>query len=774
MHRTDLYCGVALAALVALGAAPAAAQQANTNGQQPVELETINVEGQRNGKTTGAQRGTDEPATATEEQTVLTERADRAKIEQRSVSEPKDIGRITPGASYSETTRSFNVRGLDRMRVSTTIDGIPLPYLDDGARGAGSPGATGGVSSVDFDTLSAIDVVKGSDSSIFGSGMLGGGVRFRTLEPEDILEAGANFGGLTKFAFDGRDQSVRGEQALAGRVDNTFVLVQGGYRDGEEVGNKGNYPGPGPARTEKNPSEYDQQNLLVKLRHYTGDGHMIGFTGERYDREENITPLTVSPTTYDINTVNTEETNKRDRVSLDYRYDGGGWLDLAEATAFWQKQDLADDFTATRNGLLGPDWRRNNMREYEVFGVNGSALKSIDTETTQHNVSFGGQIYGSKSHQYSQGEDGCPPSPQPPGPYYSCNFLHTNQSDMPDTEGMTAAAFVQDEIELFDNTVRLTPGARFDYYSHTPKLTPEYENGSAFSANGLPDENSDFGFSPKLRLEVDAVNNVTLFAQWAQAFRAPTVNELYLTYGAPETYLRIGNPDLEPETSNGFDLGVLTGDDRSGGSAKVFYNRYKNYIDDVNLGSPGPGGTTIFSPAEQALLASLGYNYQDYDGPGQFASVTINRANVQIYGMEFEAHHKFDSGWYGWGQVGAYVGEDMDMNMGLNTIPAAKLIAAIGYETDFWGAETVFTAAAARDADDLENSVSSTNSYQLVDFTAWWAPKQVEGLTLRAGVYNIFDQTYYEDGLDLASSVTNKRYYTQPGRNFRFSGTYKF
>jgi hemoglobin/transferrin/lactoferrin receptor protein len=772
MHRTDLYCGVALAALVALSAAPAAAQQANTNGQQPVELETINVEGRRTGKTNGAKYGDEKPTVATEAETVLTERADRAKLDRRNVSDPTDINRLTPGASYSDSTRSFNVRGLDRMRVSTTIDGIPLPYLDDGARGAGSPGATGGVSSVDFDTLSAIDIVKGSDSSVFGSGMLGGGVRLRTLEPEDILEEGADFGGITKFGFDSRDESLRGEQALAGRVGNTFILVQGGYRDGEEVDNKGDIPGPGATRTEKNPSDYDQENLLVKLRHYTETGHMIGFTAERYDRYDNITPLTQSPATYDIDTVNTEETNKRDRVSLDYRYDGGGWLDQAEATAFWMRQDLGDNFTATRLSPPIGNYRRDNTREHEIYGVNGSALKNIDTTSALHSVSFGGQLYGSKSHQYSYGEDNCPAGPLPP--FHTCNFLHSNQSDMPDTDGLVAAAFVQDQIALLNDTVRITPGVRLDYYSYKPELTDAYARSPAFSLDGLPDDASDIGLSPKLRIEADAAQNVTFFAQWAQAFRAPTVNELYLTYGGPGTYLRIGNDELKTETSNGFDVGMLVGDDLTGGSVKLFYNRYKNYIDDVPI-------------TDAAYLAERGYDINDY-----IMGVTgyINRPNVHIYGAEIDAHHKWESGWFTRGQVGAYVGEDIDGNYGLNSIPAAKLTVGVGYERDSWGTELILTAAASRgdyvedlvtpgtqpgSGSGLETEAAETHAYQLLDFTAWWSPRQFEGLTIRGGVFNIFDEKYYEDALDISISPTgNKEYYTQPGRNYRVSATYKF
>lgn len=796
MYASHLYSGVALAALIAMSSATAFAQQQNAAGQT-IELETITVEGQTKAKRSGAQFGDDTPTVATQAETVLTERADRAKLDRRDVSNPTDINRLTPGASFSDSTRSFNVRGLDRMRVATTIDGIPLPYLDDGARGADSPGAAGGVTSVDFDSLSAIDIVKGSDSSVFGSGMLGGGVRFRTLEPEDLIESGETFGGLTKFAFDSRDESLRGEQALAGRVDNTWVLVQGGYRDGEEMSNQGNNPGPaphfsGPTRTIKNESDYDQENILAKLRHYTDNGHMIGFTGERFSRQEGIDVDTVlqggtSTPRYVPGTPFKDETNRRERLSLDYRYDGGGWLDEAEATAFWMRQELVDDFSGIRTSVPVGNYRRENSRENEIFGVNASAMKSFETDSALHSVSFGTQIYGSKSQQYSRGEDNCPTSGYPylgpgvpgyvggpPHPFYSCNFLHSNQSDMPDTDGLTGAAFLQDEIALLDDTVRITPGVRFDYYRYTPELTDEYASSAAYSTNGLPDESSDFGFSPKLRFEVDTTQNVTLFAQWAQAFRAPTVNELYLTYGGEGSYLRIGNDELETETSNGFDIGALVGDDVAGGSVKLFYNRYKNFIDDMPINDP-------------AYLASIGYNQADFP---QGVTGYVNRANVQIYGAELEAHHKWESGWFTRGQVGAYVGEDMDRDVGLNSIPAAKVVVGIGYERATWGTELIMTAAASREfkgsystalgylpspGSQLETGAAATNSYELLDFTAWWSPKSFDGLTIRGGVFNIFDATYYEDALDITTPPTgNKEYNTQPGRNYRMSATYKF
>ena len=56
--------------------------------------------------------------------------------------------------NYSRTSESINIRGLDRDRVLTTIDGIRVPWLTDGARSQGpTGGAQGGLDSIDFNGL---------------------------------------------------------------------------------------------------------------------------------------------------------------------------------------------------------------------------------------------------------------------------------------------------------------------------------------------------------------------------------------------------------------------------------------------------------------------------------------------------------------------------------------------------------------------------------------------------------------------------------------------
>ncbi|MCQ0987377.1 TonB-dependent hemoglobin/transferrin/lactoferrin family receptor [Jiella marina] len=692
----------------------------------------------------GAGEG-DQVAPATSAETVLTTRVTRAELDAAQIDDPDDISRLDPGVSYNEATRSFNVRGLDSSRVLTTIDGIRVPWLEDGARGV-----TGGPSSFDFDTLSGLDIVKGADSSVFGAGALGGVVALRTLNPEDLLKDGKNFGGLSRLSYDSKDDSWGVDQALAARFGETYMMIQGGYRDGHEIENQGTVDVYGADRTAAEPLDYDQKNLLVKLRQHMGVDQVLGFTVDIYDREDDIDSRTSSATTYAPGSARNVQVEKRKRVSANYELgpDAGLWLDAADVVIYWQRQDLADDFYGTRLTTPAGDYARLSDIQETNVGIAGSVLKRFDFGGVTHGVSVGGELFESHTEQYAAGEDSCPPPPYSFA-FYTCNFLHTNQADMPEVEGTTLGLFIQDEIALTER-FRLTPGVRFDYYEENPQETAAYLANP--TVTGLPAASSDSAISPKLRGEYDVFDGVSIYGQWAQSFRAPTAAELYLSYGGPGTYLALGNPDLEPETSNGFEAGIELGDAVLGGKVAGFYNRYKNFIDQVSV-----------DPASVGIPAGA-YPF----GITQY----INRASVEIYGVEASAHWQITPEWHTGASFAAYVGRDRETDEHLNSIPAMKGILNLGYDNGMLGADAYLTLAAARD--DVESDINRTPSYALLDLTAWYKPTQIEGLKLSGGVYNVFDETYY-DALDIPDSATQQReFYSEAGRTFKAALTYEF
>ena len=206
----------------------AIAQDATTDAEATV-LAPVNV------TTTGGKDGIADTPLATE--------TTRDALDANIVTDFADFTRVLePGVTFvGDDSGSVNIRGMQGPRVSTVIDGIQLPYLDDAARGD----AAGNMDSFSFDSIATIDIVRGSDSSRSGSGSLGGTVVLRTLEPEDLIDPEKGWGGRTGLMYDSADQSINAQGAFAIRSGNTSMLFQGDLGSGSETENQGTVGGYG-------------------------------------------------------------------------------------------------------------------------------------------------------------------------------------------------------------------------------------------------------------------------------------------------------------------------------------------------------------------------------------------------------------------------------------------------------------------------------------------------------------------------------------------------
>jgi hemoglobin/transferrin/lactoferrin receptor protein len=660
-------------------------------------------------------------------------------IDDKQITSIEDLARSTEvGLGFDRTTGGVNLRGLQDNRILTTVDGIEIPYLLDGARGA-----SGGVSAFDFNTLSTIDVVRGADSSRAGSGALGGALVLRTLEPEDLIDPGRTWGGFMKLGYDSTDKSIGGSAAVAKRIDNTAVLFQGGYTKGHETDNAGDAGGYGAKRSEANPADYDQRNGLFKIRQYT-DAGTFGITAEHYDKNIDTDMKTLQSVTGNYRPGDDDgfEDVKRDRVSLDYKYDAESAdspVDTANAVFFLQRLLRKSGNDAYRTTSVIGDYTRDNELENRSFGFNGNASKAFETGSLHHTITFGLNADLDKTSQYSAGTDSCAITYS-----YACSFLHTNQSDMPDVDGKRVGVFVDDKIALGDSRLSLTPGLRFDWYDYSPEETPAYTGSANYS--GMPAGQNDGRFSPKLRASYEPQDNAEIYVQWAMGFRAPSVTELYENYGVPGGYVSYGNADLKPETSNGVEIGTNLGDKDFGGHIGAYYNRYKNFIDAVQ--------------------------YDDTTGTYPLGITEyFNRANVRIFGLELSGHKTFDNGIHISGSLAYANGKDADSGAWIDSVAPAKAAFTIGYAKETWGTDVTLITAAKEP--EKEADVFRAPGYGIVDLTGWWQPEQVKGLTLRAGVYNLFDKTYY-DALNVKSATQPPEYYSEAGRAFKLTLTQRF
>ncbi|MCO6392666.1 TonB-dependent hemoglobin/transferrin/lactoferrin family receptor [Aliihoeflea aestuarii] len=669
--------------------------------------------------------------------TPLASTATREELSERQITSIEDLGRsLEPGVNFNRNTGAINIRGLEGPRVLTTIDGIPVPYLNDTTRGS-----SGGVDLFEFSSLAGIDIVRGSDSSRAGPGALGGVLGLRTLEPDDLIRDGRTWGGVTGLVYDGSDDSFTPSAAVAARAGNTSVLLQGAYRRGNERESMGSLDAYGPTRTLPNPADYDQHNLLFKLRHDLEGGHTVGLTAERFRRDRDVDDRRMQTVggNYLPGNYASFESGARDRVSLDYRYDGGGFVDFAAASLYWIDQQRGSGYEGIRSSTVrGPIWRDNTYDETTI-GFIGSGERTFTIGDFSHRLTMGLDLSGSSSQQYTAGGDNC-------SVFYerTCSNLHTNQADEPEVDSRKVGFFVDNEIGIGQTGFFITPGARFDWVERDPKMTPEFARNP--TRPGLPNSFSDTAVSPKLGLAYRPSDTIELYGQWAMGFRAPTSGELYSTFGGPGTYLRRGNDELVSETSQGIEIGVRYGDEDFGVRASLFHNRYRNFIEAVSADDQNPAvypfGITEFQ----------------------------NLDRVRISGIEAAVHKRFDNGFHIMGSLAFARGENLETGAYLGSVAPFKGVATVGYAAQTWGTDLTFIGVSG--VSDNSDATFKAPGYGIVDVTAWWKPEQLDGFTIRGGVYNLFDKEYY-DAINLRSTTgittANQAYFSEPGRFFKVS-----
>lgn len=128
-------------------------------------------------------------------------------------------------------------------------------------------------------------------------------------------------------------------------------------------------------------------------------------------------------------------------------------------------------------------------------------------------------------------------------------------------------------------------------------------------------------------------DDITLRANFAQGFRTPTIQELFLTTSTGEQ--QIGNPDLKPETSDNYELGLRYQDGIFDADLSLFYSYAKNYIAPVRQDATGGIASIqeqyLFENIARAssygaeLAASLDFNYVK-----PYASLTYLKRKYEV------------------------------------------------------------------------------------------------------------------------------------------------
>lgn len=701
------------------------------------ELEEITVTATRT-----AQAVDEVPATVS----VITEE----EIDDNLVTDIRDLVRWEPGvevptsparfgAALGGTGRDgnagFNIRGLEGNRVLIQTDGVRVP--DAYSFG---PSLFGRGDFVDMDMLSSVEILRGPASALYGSDGVAGAVTFVTRDPVDFLSRGRDIGVRARVAYSSASELWSEGLIVAGRTGRFSGLVSYTRRDGHEQETQGTKDVLGSLRDTANPQDVVSNAWMARGVFDLNDQNRFRLTWDHLDRE--VISDILSGQTVTVPQVLGTDTTDRDRVSLDWIFEnGGGFIEDARVTAYWQDADVRQFTFEDRNPLA--DRTRDNTFDNQVTGVSAQFDSLLSLGGVEHRLTWGGDYSLTRQEGIRSGI--VPPFGE----------TFPNRS-FPNTEYALAGVFLQDEITLLGGDLTLFPALRFDWYD----LSPEVDALYPFAAEG----SSDSQVSPKIGAMWWFTDHLGLFANAAMGFKAPAPSQVNngfsnLAFG----YVSLPNPDLQPETSRTLEGGFRLRDyqDGSGGlwSAGVtaFYGEYDDFIiQDVVSGSFTPIDPAVYQFINVDAVTISGIEVRGAgrweNGLGANLAISWQRGEQERYGTEFR----------------------------LPTVNPFKVVAGLSWDDPAgrYGGQVFATHAAEMDADGMALSCGTAcfgaGTTNILDATAYW--NVTESVAVRAGVFNVTDETWWNwadvRGLSETSPVLEA--YSQPGRNFAISLTYRY
>jgi len=604
----------------------------------------------------------------------------REEIEREQPQTVGDLLEDIPGVTISGGTRSSaqsaNIRGMSDDRIVTTIDGARKTF------NAGHKGRF----FLDPYLLKEVDVQRGPNSVLYGSGALGGVINMRTKDAADFLRPGETWGGVGTVGFQSANaQRMASMTAFARPVDAVDLLASvtrrhdGNTRDGN--GDKVPFSGD------------DIGSGMVKGSVKLGDGHSLGLMGMQF-RDTLEAPSNADGETVTASNPLVKRKTAEDTIALNWALAPSDmkWLD-AHATLHQTNLSIEED----RKGVY-----RRDQTKLQTQGIDLSNTSRFSTAGVGHALTYGIDylVDQQKATRNGAARDSYP---------------RANQD--------TFGAFAQNEVTLLP-VFSVIVGGRYD------RIGNERE--------GRPDVTSEH-FSPQATVKITPAPWLQLWGTYAEAFRAPSLTELYVGGQHYPGNIFVANPDLKPETAHNKEVGVnlkfddvFQSNDKLRAKVSAYANSVDNFIDQVV-------------------------------GPTTTRNLNVGKADIK--GVEAEASYDMTTVFASLGA--AHIeGEDSETGAALSSIPADKLTLMLGgrwvdADLDFGWRGTMVGSQK-----DVPTGGMPTGGYALHDLFAGWTPSDgpAEGTRIQFAVDNLFDKSYRPH---LAST-------RDPGRNLKLTVSRQF
>lgn len=426
----------------------------------------------------------------------------RDQITESQAGDVASVLRTVPGVIVNGTPRESGhipvIRGAQGPQIIIQVDDARRSL--DTSVGIYSPLL------LDSNFIKQVDVVRGPSSATHGSGGLGGVLAFQTIDAEDIVSPGNIFGARSKTGLRTGDGSISENLTGAAKYADASILASGTFKNFHNINNG--------AGTE-NPQNGANQNGLFKMGYAPNDLNVFKVSYQRYFREADEP---ANPATNDAG-IGTNGMRYRE-MSQD------------EVVGSWAFKDESGKLLDGKMSAYFTDYKMDHQGRYRV-GTNLDATFNVTTTgaKAQNSTRFDVLDMG---HRLTYGLDG-----------YQDLLKNTsagnNNGVNPNGNMLTMGAFLQDEIQLARDW-QLIATLRHDRYQ------AESDGQSA---------NKNHRLSPRMAVKWQALKPLGFFASYGEAFRAPTLTELYMANYLTSSFMQFRpNGELDPEVSRSKEVGM--------------------------------------------------------------------------------------------------------------------------------------------------------------------------------------------------------------------------
>lgn len=477
------------------------------------------------------------------------------EIREKTVITVADYLRAQPGAFIQSTTPGQAIpiiRGLKGSEVLHMVDGFRM----NTAFFRNSPNQYFALA--DAQNVQQIEVVRGAQSSLYGSDAMGGVVQI--LTPEERFE-GDSWGGRGRFKAQYSSGDLSSLGRIAGAVGKDGISFSGGITVQDvglrKLGDDG----------ERVPyTEFSSWAADAKLLWSPAPGHELMLSAA-YLKQPKTPRVDELITSFHQTRPNSVEFyfQPQDRLFVQARYvieQDGGWFDRAEFHAGYQK--INDDRRTREFGTANRELEENSST---LRGVTATFNKEVGN----HAFVYGAEAYYDTIDSFRQRLN------------INTNVVSARPPRFPDGSTMDSyALFVNDSIAL-GSQWQLDLGAR--YSSFDIELSP---NAAGTGVKLSPDD-----FTGNAGLTFKATDTMHVVGNIGRGFRAPNIFDLGVFGSRPSNRWAVPNTDLKPETVLTYDLGLKW--DHPGWQAEAFVwkSDYKDKITSVETGERTESGAII-------------------------------------------------------------------------------------------------------------------------------------------------------------------------------------